>query len=55
MKERLSKKPPQDQIVYIKSGAAVDYGTVVRVIDEVRTAGFDRIGLVADKEKEKKS
>jgi biopolymer transport protein ExbD/biopolymer transport protein TolR len=55
VKERLSKKPPQDQIVYIKSGAAVDYGTVVRVIDEVRTAGFDRIGLVADKEKEKKS
>ncbi len=54
VKERLGKKPPQDQIVYIKSSANVEYGTVVRVIDEVRTAGFDRIGLVADKEKEKK-
>ena len=54
VKDRLGKKPPQDQIVYIKSGAAVDYGTVVRIIDEVRSAGFDRIGLVADKEKEKK-
>jgi biopolymer transport protein ExbD/biopolymer transport protein TolR len=54
VKERLSKKPPQDQIVYIKSSANVDYGTVVKVIDEIRSAGFDRIGLVADKEKEKK-
>ena len=54
VKERLGKKPPQDQIVYIKSSANVDYGTVVRVIDEIRGAGFDRIGLVADKEKEKK-
>jgi biopolymer transport protein ExbD/biopolymer transport protein TolR len=54
VKERLGKRPPQEQIVYIKSGANVDYGTVVRVIDEIRTAGFDRIGLVADKEKEKK-
>ena len=52
VRERLSKRPPQDQIVYIKSGAGVDYGTVVQVVDKVREAGFDRIGLVADKEKE---
>ena len=55
VKDRLSKKAPQDQIVYIKSGSAVQYGTVVKVIDEIRNQGFDRIGLVADKEKEKKS
>ena len=54
VKERLGKRPPQEQIVYIKSGANVDYGTVVKVIDQIRTAGFDRIGLVADREKEKK-
>jgi biopolymer transport protein TolR len=53
VRERLSKRPPQDQIVYIKSGAGVDYGTVVQVVDKVREAGFDRIGLVADKEDEK--
>ena len=52
VKERLSKKPPQDQIVYIKSSANVDYGTVVTVVDKIREAGFDRIGLVAEKEKE---
>ena len=55
VKDRLSKKAPQDQIVYIKSGSSVKYGTVVKVIDEIRNQGFDRIGLVADKEKEKKS
>ena len=27
------------------------YGTVVSVIDSIRDAGFDRIGLVAEKEK----
>jgi biopolymer transport protein ExbD/biopolymer transport protein TolR len=52
VKERLGKRPPQDQIVYIKSGAAVNYGTVVTVVDKIREAGFDRIGLVAEKEKE---
>lgn len=54
VKERLSKKPIQDQIVYVKAGAGADYGTVVMVIDEIRNQGFDRIGLVADKEKEAK-
>lgn len=54
VKERLSKKPIQDQIVYVKAGAGADYGTVVLVIDEIRNQGFDRIGLVADKEKEAK-
>jgi biopolymer transport protein TolR len=54
VKERLSKKPPQDQIVYIKSGANVKYETVVTAINSIRDAGFDRIGLVADREKEKK-
>jgi biopolymer transport protein ExbD len=37
--------------VYIKSGKLVKYGTVVSVIDSIRDAGFDRIGLVAEKEK----
>ena len=47
----LKDKPAPDQVVYIKSGRLVKYGTVVEVIDSVRDAGFDRIGLVAEKEK----
>jgi biopolymer transport protein ExbD len=48
----LKDKPPSDQVVYIKSGKLVKYGTVVGVIDAIRESGFERIGLVAEKEKE---
>ena len=51
MKNILKDKPLPDQVVYIKSGRLVKYGTVVSVIDAIREAGFDRIGLVAEKEK----
>jgi biopolymer transport protein ExbD/biopolymer transport protein TolR len=48
----LKDKPAPDQVVYIKSDKLlVKYGTVVSVIDSIRDAGFDRIGLVAEKEK----
>ena len=53
VKNILRDKPAQDQVVYIKSGKLVKYGTVVSVIDAVREAGFERIGLVSEKEKEK--
>jgi biopolymer transport protein ExbD/biopolymer transport protein TolR len=51
VKNILKDKPAPDQVVYIKSGRLVKYGTVVSVIDAIRDAGFDRIGLVAEKEK----
>jgi len=47
----LKDKPVPDQVVYIKCGKLVKYGTVVSIIDSIRDAGFDRIGLVAEKEK----
>ena len=48
----LKDKPPAEQVVYVKSDKLVKYGTVVNVIDSIREAGFERIGLVAEKEKE---
>src|SRR5215471_18414200 len=51
VKTILKDKSPTDQVVYVKSGQGVKYGTVVEVIDSIRDAGFDRIGLVAEKEK----
>jgi biopolymer transport protein ExbD/biopolymer transport protein TolR len=48
----LKDKPPAEQVVYVKSDKFVKYGTVVSVIDSIREAGYDRIGLVAEKEKE---
>jgi len=44
-------KKDEDRIVYIKSGVGVSYGDVVTVINEVRSKGVDKIGLVADKKK----
>jgi biopolymer transport protein TolR len=52
VKRAMEKKPPEEQIVYIKSGVGVSYGDVVTVIDEVRRKGeVQQIGLVADKKK----
>jgi biopolymer transport protein ExbD/biopolymer transport protein TolR len=51
VKTMLKDRPPNEQVVYVKSGQNVKYGTVVTVIDYIREAGFDRIGLVAEKEK----
>lgn len=45
-------KPSDPQVVYIKGGTNVNYGEVVTVIDAIREAGFEQIGLVADKKKE---
>ena len=53
LKEKFKDKPPNEQIVYIKSGVNVKYETVVNVINAVRDAGYDKIGLVAEKDKVK--
>lgn len=47
----MKDKPPNEQVIYIKSGRLVQYGTVVTVIDSIREAGFEKIGLVSEKEK----
>lgn len=53
IKNRMSALKPSDpRIVYIKGGVNVPYGEVVNVIDSIREAGVDQIGLVADKKKE---
>jgi len=46
-----SLKPSDPQIVYIKGGINVPYGEVVTVINSIRDAGFQQIGLVAEKNK----
>jgi biopolymer transport protein ExbD/biopolymer transport protein TolR len=51
VKSMMRDKAPDKRIVYIKSGVDVDYGTVVKAIDEIRKQDIDKIGLVADKKK----
>jgi len=43
------RRPDEPQAVYIRGGIGVPYGDVVDVINSVRNAGFQEIGLVAEK------
>ena len=43
------RKPSDPQVVYIRGGVGVPYGEVVDIINSIRDAGYDQIGLVADR------
>jgi len=38
-----------DKTVFIKSDGRAKYGDVVKIVDEVRSAGVDNVGLLTDK------
>ncbi|MBI3933706.1 MAG: biopolymer transporter ExbD [Acidobacteria bacterium] len=38
-----------DKTVYLKSDARAKYETVVEVVDEIRAAGVDQLGLITEK------
>ena len=40
-----------DKTVYVKSDARAKYGDVVAVVDEIRSAGVDSLGLLTEKVK----
>ena len=50
VKDRLENK--LDKTVYVKSDANAKYGVVVTVVDNVRAAGVDSLGLLAEKRAE---
>ena len=47
VKDRISSK--LDKTVYIKSDSRAKYGDVVKVVDEIRSAGVDNVGLETEK------
>jgi len=47
VKERLTNK--LDKTVYVKSDARTRYGDVVTVVDNVRAAGVDALGLLTER------
>src|SRR5262245_60816246 len=50
IKNRMKMRRPKDpQVVYIRGGIGVPYGDVVDVINSIRDAGYEQVGLVADK------
>ena len=47
VRDRLSVR--MDKTVYVKSDARAKYGVVVGVVDEIRSAGVDQVGLLTEK------
>jgi biopolymer transport protein ExbD len=47
VKDRIATR--LDKTVYLKSDARAKYGVVVAVVDEIRSAGVDQLGLLTDK------
>jgi biopolymer transport protein ExbD/biopolymer transport protein TolR len=43
------RRPSDPQVIYIRGGVGVPYGEVVDVINSIRDAGFQHVGLVADR------
>jgi biopolymer transport protein ExbD len=48
--KQLRDRPESEQTVYIKAGLEATFGTVVRLIDDVRAVGYQQIGMVANKQ-----
>jgi biopolymer transport protein ExbD len=47
IKDRISNR--LDKTVYVKSDGRAKYGDVVAVVDEIRSAGVDQLGLLTEK------
>jgi len=52
VRDRLENK--LDKTVYVKSDSNAKYGVVVGVVDNVRAAGVDSLGLLAEKRLERR-
>ena len=47
VRDRISNRV--DKTVFIRSDARAKYGDVVKLVDEVRSAGVDNVGLLTDR------
>jgi biopolymer transport protein ExbD len=45
---RLNTLGPEQHVVFIKADRRIRYGTIVRLVDDLRVSGHDRVGLVVD-------
>jgi biopolymer transport protein ExbD len=54
VKELMSDKSPDERIVYLKSTENVKYQTIIEVLNSIRRADIDKIGLIVLRENEEK-
>ncbi|MGH7259731.1 MAG: ExbD/TolR family protein [Nitrospiraceae bacterium] len=47
-KLKQAKRHNPDVSIYLRADRAVPYGTVVRVMDEIKRAGIEKLGMVTD-------
>jgi len=47
-KLKQAKQHNSDVSIYLRADRAVPYGTVVRVMDEIKRAGIEKLGMVTD-------
>jgi len=47
VKDRIANK--NDKTVFLKSDARAKYGDVVAIVDEIRSAGVDQLGLLTER------
>ena len=47
VRDRISNR--LDKTVFVKSDGRAEYGAVVKVVDAIRSAGVDNVGLLTDK------
>jgi biopolymer transport protein ExbD len=52
IKDRIANRI--DKTVYVKSDARAKYGDVVAVVDEIRSAGVDQLGLLTERNQKDK-
>jgi biopolymer transport protein ExbD/biopolymer transport protein TolR len=50
VKDKLANKV--DKRIFVKADAGAKYGDVVAVVDEVRSAGVDQLGLLTEERKQ---
>jgi biopolymer transport protein ExbD len=50
VKDKLANKP--DKRIFVKADAGAKYGDVVAVVDNVRSAGVDQLGLLTEERKQ---
>ncbi len=49
VRDQLDKK--NNKVVFIKADANAEYGKVVQVVDDIRSAGVDQVGLLTEQKK----
>jgi biopolymer transport protein ExbD len=53
VRDRISNK--LDKTVFVKSDGRAKYGDVVKIVDEIRSAGVDNVGLITDRAEQKRA